>query len=324
MVARRRWLAVLSILVLGLAGCGGSGNQTKKASAGGLTAVTFVAPAIGQVGDFVLAAQKGIFKKHGIDLKVTYVEAAAVVPTLLSAKADFGWLNAPATLAARANNVPVKAVTVTSVAGDKPAAFPIQVVVPKGSKIKSPQDLPGKKVAVDTLFQLPDLGMRAALLHSGVDPSRIHEVEIPFPDQLKALQSGRVDAILSTEPFVTIAKKSAGIVPVLSAASGQPADTPQSVVLASEKFIGANNDLVQRFRAAADEANAYANAHQDEMRATIPTFTKVDSGLASAIALTPISTAQPPEAAWNFWADLLVKVGAVKTKPSVADALDTD
>ena len=149
MVARWRSLAVVVTLAFGLSACGGNSGQTKDSTSGGLTSVTFVAPAVGQVSEMVLAKEKGIFKKHGINLTIKYVEPAAVVPTLMSGKADFGWLNAPATLAARANGVPVQSVAVTSVAGTNPAAVPIQLLVPKGSAITSVKDLVGKRVAVN-------------------------------------------------------------------------------------------------------------------------------------------------------------------------------
>lgn len=311
------------VLGFGTSACGGESGGTAETGDDGLVPVTFAAISVGQVAPIVLAEEQGIFEDHGIDLTIEFVEAAAVIPTLVGGDAQFGWLNAPAVLAARTNNVPVKAVTASSVAGDDASAFPIQVMVAADSDISSPADLAGKKVAVDTLFQLPDLGMRAALIDAGVDPGDIEAVEIPFPDMGNALESGRVDAILATEPFVTINKNASGAVPILSASAGQAAETPQSVILSSESFIDSNPDVVDDFRAAVDDATAYALDHDDEVRATIPTFTQLQPDLAEVINLAPIDATDDPTG-WDFWADLLVEVGAVDEKPDSEAAFLAD
>lgn len=314
----------LSGLVLVATACGGNdAGRTVGAADDGLVPVTFAALSVGQVAPLVAAQKEGIFEDHGIDLTIEYVEAAAVIPTLMGGDADFGWLNAPAVLAARTNNVPVKAVTAASVAGKDPTSFPIQVMVASDGGIKAPKDLVGKKVAVDTLFQLPDLGMRAALIDAGLDPEDIEAVEIPFPDMISALESGRVDAILATEPFVTISQQSMGAVSILSASAGQTASTPQSVVLSAESFIDANEELVADFREAMDEAVAYAVKNDVNVRAVIPTFTELDPELAKAIRLAPIDAADDP-AGWAFWADVLVKVGALDEKPDTEAAYLAD
>lgn len=318
--------ATITVLAFGAVACGGEAagsKAAKEAGDDGLVPVTFAAISVGQVAPIVLGKEQGIFEDHGIDLTIEYIEAAAVIPTLLGKDADFGWLNAPAVLAARSNNVPVKAVTTSSVAGDDPAAFPIQVLAPAKSDIKSAEDLVGKKVAVDTLYQLPDLGMRAALLDADVDPNDIDLVEIPFPDMGTALKAGRVDAILATEPFVTINKKASGAVPILSASAGQDPETPQSVIVSSEAFISGNANVVADFRAAVDESSEYAVKHEDKVRATLPTFTQLEPDLADAISLAPIDPTDDPEG-WKSWADLLVKVGAVDEKPDVEAAFLAD
>ena len=162
-----------------------------------------------------------------------------------------------------------------------------------------------------------------SLLDAGVDPQDIEAVEIPFPDMGTALEAGRVDAVLVTEPFVTINKLASGAVPVLSASAGQDPASPQSVIVSAEAFIGKNKDLVDDFRAAVDEANAYALAHDDEVRATLPTFTELKPDLADTISLAPIDTTDDLDG-WKSWADLLVEVGAIKERPDVEAAFLAD
>ena len=285
---------LVAVVALSAAACGadssqagGSTSANANAGAGGegLAQVDLAALSIAQVAPFVLAKEQGIFEKHGIDLTISYVEPPALVPTLMSGDADFIWSNPPALLAARSNNVPLKSVTTVSVAGDDPSTFPIQVMVPAGSDIKTLADLAGKKIATASLFQLNDLALMESLAKAGVDASTVEFVEIPFPNMAEALAAGRADAIISTEPFVTIIKNSGAGIPLVSVSDGLPPMTPISVIASSEQFIGGNPDVVKDFRAAVDEASAYALANDDQIRLTIPKITE----------LTPNS---PPRSRW--------------------------
>src|SRR4029077_9016459 len=220
---------LVAAVALSAAACGaasgqtsaaGGGGQSSDAAVGGLVQVDLAALPIAQVAPFVLAEEKGIFDKHGIDLTISYVEPPALVPAVMSGDADFIWGNPPALLAARANKVPLKSVTTVSVAGTDPSTFPIQVMVPTGSDIKTLADLAGKTVATASLFQLNDLALMESLQKAGVDASTVKFVEIPFPNMAEALGAGRADAIISTEPFVTITKKSGAASNLVSVSEG--------------------------------------------------------------------------------------------------------
>lgn len=321
---KRRVVAALAaplLAAMALSACGG-GATGPQASApgttGGSTAVTLANLGVAQAAPLVLAKDKGIFAKHGITLTITYVEPAAVIPTILSKKADFGYLNAPAVLAARTNGVPVKSVVTTSVVKGDPAVFPIQLMTRPGGAIKSPGDLKGKKIAVDTLFQIPHLSLLNALIASNVDPNQVQVVEVPYANMGTALASGQVDAAQVTEQFGTILRSSGAATDLLSAATGQTEGSPQSILLASEAYINANPKVVDSFRAAVTEATEYAAAHESEYRATLPSFTKLDANLIPKIRFATPSSQDTP-AGWQAWADLLQKVGAVK-KPVDAKA----
>ncbi|MEU9891433.1 ABC transporter substrate-binding protein [Sphaerisporangium sp. NPDC051011] len=319
----RRFIAaalMVALSVPALVSCGDSASDDgSDAGAGGTVPVTFAALSIAQAAPLVLGEKRGIFKDNGIDFKIEFVEPAAVIPGVVSGQYDVGLLNAPAVLAARANKVPVKSVATASATTGDPADFPIQIVVPVGSAIRSPKDLVGKKVATDTLYQLPDLGMRSSLMASGVDPKSLDIVEIPFPDMGTALREGKVDAAAISEPFGTILRDSGAIRDLLSTSIGQPEGSPQSVIVSSERYIGKNPNVIAKFQKAVDEALKYAATHDDEMRATLPGFTKLDAKLAAAIRFVPPSGDDTLEG-WQAWADILVKTGVVKAPIDVKAA----
>lgn len=315
-------VATLCSAAVTAAACGGS-SDAKQAGSDGLTPVTFAALPVAQFAAVELAEDAGIFEDHGIDLTIEYLEAPAVVPSLMSGDADVGWLSAPAVLVARSNGVTVKAVTTASVAGDDVDSFPIQLMVPADSDIASAADLVGKKVAIDSLYGLPDLGMRRVLAEEGVDPADLDLVEIPFPEMGAALEAGRVDAVLASEPFGTILSSSGAATYVFSASQGQLPGSPQSVVLSSDAFIESNAELVEDFQAAMEEATDYATAHEEELRATLPTFTELPPELADVIRFAPYSSQDDPQG-WQDWADVLAETGAVEEPVDATEAYLAD
>jgi NitT/TauT family transport system substrate-binding protein len=284
---------------------------SESAGSGELIPITFAALSVAQAAPLVYGDEQGIWEENGIDLTIEFVEPAAVVPGLLSGQYDVGYLNAPAVLAARSNGVPVQSIITMSVASGDTPDFPIQIVVPTGSDITSPQDLAGHKLATDTLFQLPDLGARGALADAGVDVAGLEIIEIPFADMGAALAEGRVDAAVISEPFGTILRNNDAVTDLLSTASGLPDGTPQSVAIASEEFIGKNADAVAAFQAAMIAVLEAAEANDADMRATLPTFTKLDAGLAGIIRFAPISSDDAPEG-WQAWADILESNGVAE------------
>ena len=323
---KRRFIVgpvVAAAVALTATACGGGAPDAGGAAPDGPVKVKFAGQSVGQNAYVILAQEKGIFAKHGIDLEISFIQPPAIVPSLLGGDADFAWHNAPGVLAARGNDVAIKAVSTTSVAGDDPATFPIQVMVPKDSAIKTPADLVGKQVATASLFQLPDLALIASLDKAGVDGQAVKFVEVPFPNMAQSLSSGQVDAIISTEPFVSIIKASGAATSLGAVTEGLSPTSPISVIASSEKFINEKPDVVANFRAALDEATEYANAHDDEVRATIPKITELKPEVAAKISLAPIATTDDAED-WETWAQLLVDVGALDEKPNSADAFLAD
>ncbi|MGP3533660.1 ABC transporter substrate-binding protein [Microbacterium sp. RD1] len=296
-----------------------AGTETDAPDAGDPTTVTFATLSVAQVATVLVGQDAGIFEENGIDLDVEFVESAAVIPGLLSGQYDFGYLNAPAVLAARSNGVPVKAVTTTSSTTEDHDGFPIQIVVPTNSAISSTEDLAGLRIATDTLFQLPDLGMRGALLDAGVDPSELEIIEIPFSEMGTALEEGRVDAAVVSEPFGTILREQGLVRDLVSTSEGLPEGTPQSVLVSSEQFISANPDVVSRFQTAVAETLEYAIAHDDEVRALLPTFTQLTPELADEIRFVTPSAVDSAEG-WQAWADLLLAAGVVDEEIDASEA----
>lgn len=323
-----RPLALVAGLALALTACGGgsrTGSSSSSSSAsggsgsGGLTKITVnVLPVTGAAA-LVLGKKEGVFEKNGLDAELKFTQITASVPAVQSGQADFAYLNAPALLAARSNGVPIRSVATLSTPNPDPASYPIQLMVPASGDIASPKDLEGKTVATDTLFQLPDLGMRGALVDAGVEPSKIKFVEIPFPQMGAALQSGQVDAANVTDPFALQLRESGAAKDLLSGVAGQSKDVPQSIMMASEKYIDTNPDTVEKFAKAVAEASAMAAEDPAAVQAVVPTYTQLPADLTPKLRFPSFDT-KDSESGWQYWDDLLVEQKVLKKSEDVTKA----
>lgn len=146
-------------------------------------------------------------------------------------------------------------------------------MVGKGSDIRDVSDLEGKTIAVNALRGVAEVVIKTSLEKQGVDPSSVKLLEVPFPEMPAALKAGRVDAILASEPFLTGVLEAGGR-RVDAPFVESRAELPIGVYVATEKSIGENRDVVDRFSRAMDKSTEYAAQNPDEVRRIIPTYTK--------------------------------------------------
>ena len=264
-------LAVLAALALFAAGCGSespSGDGGEDEVKVGLISILDVAP-------IYLGKEKGFFSSRNIELTLQPAEGGTeTVPSVLSGNQQFGFSNVVTLLLAQAQGLPVKVVSngtnSTGVDGEDFGAL----MVGAGSAVQSVKDLAGRKVAVNTFQNVVELAVRASALKAGIDPESIEFVKLPFPDMPAALAEGRADAVFVVEPFQQIVLSQGGRSLASSYVDTAP-DLSVAMYFTSKELMGENPDLVRRFTEAMNESLAYADAHPDEVREILPTYTKI-------------------------------------------------
>jgi NitT/TauT family transport system substrate-binding protein len=314
-------VVVLAAVTLALAACGGgadddaapdTGGQPDKVNAG-VIAIVDVAP-------IYLGKQKGFFSNRNIDLTLTTAQGgAAILPAVLSGQYQFGFSNTISLLLAKSQNAPVKVVSngnnSTGVDGKDFAGLFVRADCP----VQSPKDLAGKTVAANTLKNIVETSVRASVRKDGGDAAAVKFTELPFPEQVAALQAGRVDAIFVVEPFqqTAVAAKARKI------ASSYVDAAPNLTVamyFTSQQLIDSNADLVTRFTEAMKESLAYADAHPEEVRNALGTYTKIPPEVRDALVL-PKWPADVNRQSVEALADLAVTDGLLTQKPDVAALL---
>src|SRR5829696_2641151 len=201
--ARRRSLLGAALVLL-LAGCGNGGEGAAPAGEGSTTKLA-VQETAGVPSAFVaFGIEKGIFEKHKLEVDLQPTQGgAATIPALVSGDIQVGGSNVVSLLLASSKDLPIQAIaggTNAQAAGEKDFGA---LLAAKGKGISKPEDLEGKTIAVNTLNNIAEVVVKAALEKQGVDPESLKLSEVPFPEMEPALAKGSVDAAFSIEPFVT-------------------------------------------------------------------------------------------------------------------------
>jgi NitT/TauT family transport system substrate-binding protein len=139
-------------------------------------------------------------------------------------------------------------------------------------------------VAANTLKNIVDTSVRASVRKAGGDAASVQFVELPFPQQPAALQSGQVDAVFVVEPFQQQVLAQGGR-KIASSYVDTAANLTVATYFASTQLIGQNPDLVKRFTEAMKESLAYADSHADEARQIIGTYTQIAADVIAKVTL---------------------------------------
>ena len=232
-----------------------------------------------------LGKAKGFFAKQNLDVELsTQGGGAAIIPGVLSGQLQFGFSNVPSLLIAQTKGLQFVGIAPgASSSGIRGHDFSA-IIAPGDSPINSAKDLVGKTVAVNNLNNIGDTSVRAGVRAAGGDPKQVKFIEVPFPDMPAAIANHRIDAGWVVEPFLTIALSRGAKVVDWNLVDVAP-KMMIAVYFTTAKYAKDNPDMVKRFKAAITESLAYADAHEDEVRQIIPTYTRITPDIAAKITL---------------------------------------
>ncbi|MGY4978350.1 ABC transporter substrate-binding protein [Streptomyces sp. 900105755] len=284
----RRLLAGLAAgtFLLATAACGSSGGSSSTAgSSGGTTTVKVGIIPIVDVAPLYLGQKEGFFSKRGLKLSTTLAQGgAAIVPGVTSGQFQFGFSNVTSLMIAQSSGVPVQAiangVASTGVAGKDFGGL----VVKKGSSITSPKQLEGKKVAVNTLKNINETAVRESVRKAGGDPDKVDFVELAFDQMPAALDKGQIDAAMAVEPALATMKLQ-GATEIASPLVDVAQNLTVAMYFTSTSYAQKNPAVVKKFQEAVAESLSYADAHPDEVRQIVTTYTKTPADVLAKVTL---------------------------------------
>lgn len=317
----RRLLAGLTAgtFLFALTACGSSddgGSSDGAGSSGGVTTVTVGLIPIVDVAPVYLGQEKGFYEKHGLKLKLTTAQGgAAIVPAVVSGQYQFGFSNMTSLMIAQSNSVPVKAIANGIASTGEDGKDFGALTVKKDSAIKSPKELEGKKVAVNTLKNINETAVRESVRKAGGDPDKVQFVELAFDQMPAALDAGRIDAAMVVEPALATVKSQGGTEIASSLVDVAP-NLTVAMYFTSDQYAQENPEVVKKFQDATAESLAYADAHPDEVRQIVTTYTKIPAAVLEQVTL-PKWPADPNRAAIEKLMRLGEQDGLFKTTPDL-------
>jgi NitT/TauT family transport system substrate-binding protein len=290
--AIRSLSVLLALAAIALAACGGEERNSgpavlrlpERTGAPEIKQLKVGALPITDLKQLFVADAKGFLRQEGLEVEIQNFEGGAtIIPAVESGSVDVGWSNSVSILQARARGLDMRFFAGGLYQG--PGHWTSAIVVPEGSPVRSPEQLEGRSVALNTLGNINELVIRAHLDREGVAPGAYELLEVPFPDQPAALEAGRVDAILPTEPFVSVAEQSGGRVVHAKPFTAIGPDPFVAAFFTTDEWLRQHPNTAAAFRRAMKRATEYWYHHPEERAEIISRYTKVPAAVSEQIVL---------------------------------------
>jgi NitT/TauT family transport system substrate-binding protein len=271
-------LAVIAAAVaLAVTGCAGGAGTKVTADSNGLLPVKigYTAPGAGY-SDLYVAADYGIFKKHGLNVQLVRLNTSSqLVASLASNSVQIGVGVAQDSAAAILKGAPLKFVAMSE------PHYNLEMWA--SPDIKTIQDLRGKKVAISSPGSESDFGLTALLNSKGMQRGDVQtEFVQGIPAEVAALDSGSVQAILTQPPNGTQSKEKGAV--RLAALSDLA--FPLGTYTVQSNYLAKNRDVVQKFVQADADALKYLRTNPTQTEQSIEKYTGVSSPSLAQYAYT--------------------------------------
>ena len=274
-------------------------------------------PTIDLIPAFI-AAQEGMFARHGLDVTLVGGTGAIQISGLVAHSLNISNPTVPQLLQAIDSGLDL--VIIGGANMMSPDAGEFAAVVRTGESLSQAQDFVGRKVGVNTVGAFLHVLFVQWLKNHQVDPSSVTFVEVPFPQMGDVLRQGTVDAVISVQPFVGR---------MVSAGTGTatdgfvrdfPAGMPVAVYAAERSWAEQHRGEIDRFRAAMREAEQFFAGHGEQGRADTLKYLKMPPQALAAMKIPEISIALAP-AGINEWIRIMRGQNLVNGKLDAATIL---
>lgn len=186
-------LSLTVLLSLFVTACGNAAPSSASQANKGGQAIN-VSIGLGYIPDiqfapFYVALSKGYYAAAGLHVTLNHGVVTDLFGEMMSGKDTFVFATGDETLVARSKNLPVVDVSTMY------QRYPVSVIVPANSPIKTLADLKGHTIGEPGPFGSTYIGLLALLHQAGLTTNDVHLQSIGFT-QVSALKQGRVDAVV--------------------------------------------------------------------------------------------------------------------------------
>jgi NitT/TauT family transport system substrate-binding protein len=229
----------------------------------------------------------GYFQNAGLDVNVAVMSSGPVIANaVVGGSLDIGSMNMGTLAIASSRGLPLKLLAPAAIVA--PGVHTDPMLVQPGSPVRSAADLNGKTIGLGALKTLQHAAVLLWLDKNGGDSKSVKFVEISFPEMIGALDQGRYDACVPTDPFTSHALPQHRII-------GRVYDAMAPTfllfgIVSTDAWLAKNASVASRFSAQILRAAIYANAHPRESAAMLVKLTKVDPSVVETMARSEYGT----------------------------------
>lgn len=209
-----------------------------------------------------IADSQGKFQENGIKTKlVQFYNEGDLMAAMASGDVDIGYVGIMPVLSSIENGVPVKVISAAQNEGSA-------VVVPKGVGNNSVSDLAGKRIATPGESSIQHMLLAYGLKKNGKSIKDLKVTVMKVPSMNDALRTGKIEGMITCEPYVSIAKKNGA--KVLVDSHNILPDHPCCVVAASDKFINEHPNETAKILEIHKNATDFINNNTNESVKLLP------------------------------------------------------
>jgi NitT/TauT family transport system substrate-binding protein len=265
------------------------------------------------------AQDMGFFTRAGLNVELqTLNNGAAIAAAVSGGAVDIG-VATPITLAiAYLRGLPLVIVAAGALSTTKAPA--LLLGVSKTSAIRTAKDLEGKTVGENALGSGGEVNLKVWLAQNGSDISKVKLAETKFSEMGIALVRGTVDAVMITEPALTMALRQNIIQVIVDLETAIGPRYLNSCWFSTREFAQKNPELIRRFGRAIYDAQRWANGHHADSAAILAKYSKLDLDLVRSMGRAQLADELRPSDVQPFL-DAAVKYGALARPVSAAELI---
>ncbi|RAP54578.1 MAG: hypothetical protein BZ137_01450 [Methanosphaera sp. rholeuAM130] len=222
-----------------------------------------------------VADAKGMYKDKDIKIDlIKYNNGVELMDAMSKGEIDVGYVGVAPALSAISKGENVKIISSVQQEGSG-------IIVSKDSQIKDVSDLKGKKIASLGDGSIQNVLLSYYLHENGISQSDVTIENMKATDMYSSLKDGKVDAIVTYQPYITMAKNDG--YDVLEESSDLLPNHPCCVIVASDDFTQNHADEAKEILEVHKQATNYINDNlknnPDEIVKLLPSDVVVDESL---------------------------------------------
>jgi NitT/TauT family transport system substrate-binding protein len=227
------------------------------------------------------ALDMGFFKKQGLDVDLQIMQnGAAIAAAVTGGSLDAGFADTVSISNAHARGLPL--IYLAPAMLNSYAAPTLAILVNGAGPIHDAKDLNGKTIAVNGINNITMLPVEAWIDKSGGDSKTVKWIEIPIFQANDAVSSGKVDATVTGEPFITFGTDK-GLRALYMDKNAIAARYVLSGFFTTKEWATKNPALTAKFIAAIRETAQWANANPAAAGVILAKYTKLPQAVVDRI-----------------------------------------